>query len=41
MRDRKDEIGAMLQSVTIVNPAGLELAEMTADAYKSIQDWKN
>jgi hypothetical protein len=34
-------IGAMLQSVTIVNPAGLELAEMTADAYKSIQDWKN
>lgn len=34
-------IGARLPSVTIVNPAGLELAEMTLDAYKSIQEWKN
>lgn len=34
-------IGAELASVTIVNPQGLELAEMTSEAYKSIQDWKN
>ena len=34
-------IGAMLPSVTIVNPPGLEIAEMTNDAYKSIENWKN
>lgn len=34
-------IGAKLASVTIVNPEGLELAEMSDDAYKSIQEWKN
>lgn len=34
-------IGAKLASVTVVNPSGLELAEMTAAAYQSIQDWKN
>lgn len=34
-------IGAMLASVTIVNPQGLELAEMTDDAYESIKNWKN
>jgi hypothetical protein len=34
-------IGAMLKSVTIVNPQGLELAEMTDEAYKSIEAWKN
>ena len=34
-------IGACLSSVTIVNPSGLELAEMTPDAYASIKDWKN
>lgn len=34
-------IGAMLASVTIVNPNGLELAEMTDEAYKSIKNWKN
>lgn len=34
-------IGACLRSVTIVNPDGLELAEMTNDAYESIRDWKN
>ena len=34
-------IGACLSSVIIVNPAGLELAEMTDDAYQSIKDWKN
>lgn len=34
-------IGAELPSVTIVNPSGLELAEMTAAAYESIKKWKN
>lgn len=34
-------IGACLASVTVVNPAGLELAEMTEAAYKSIKDWRN
>lgn len=34
-------IGAELASVTIVNPQGLELAEMTSEAYQSIKDWKN
>lgn len=34
-------IGAELASVTIVNPPGLEIAEMTREAYKSVQDWKN
>jgi hypothetical protein len=34
-------IGAMLATVVIVNPPGLELSEMTDEAYKSIQEWKN
>ena len=34
-------IGACLKSVTIVNPEGLELAEMTDAAYVSLQEWKN
>jgi hypothetical protein len=34
-------IGAMLKSVTITNPQGLELAEMTDEAYKSIENWEN
>ena len=34
-------IGACLAGVTIINASGLEIAEMTDDAYKSIQDWKN
>jgi len=34
-------IGARLKSVTIVNPSGLELAEMTKEAYESIQNWTN
>ena len=34
-------IGAQLKSVTIVNPTGLELAEMTEEAYQSLVDWKN
>ena len=32
-------IGARLKSVTVVNPAGLELAEMTDEAYASIEKW--
>lgn len=34
-------IGAKLLSVTIVNPQGLELSEMTDEAYKSIEKWEN
>jgi hypothetical protein len=34
-------IGAKLPSVTIINPNGLELAEMTDEAFKSVQDWTN
>lgn len=34
-------IGARLPSVTIINPNGLELAEMTNEAYQSIVDWEN
>jgi hypothetical protein len=34
-------IGAKLNSVTLVNPPGFELAEMTDEAYKSIEQWKN
>lgn len=39
--DGGHSIGTRLLSVTIVNPSGLELAEMTKDAYKSIEEWKN
>lgn len=34
-------IGAKLSSTTIVNPNGLELSEMTDEAYKSIENWEN
>lgn len=34
-------IGAKLASVVITNPAGLELAEMTDEAYASIEAWEN
>lgn len=34
-------IGAMLKSVIIVNPPGLEVAEMTDQAYHSIVAWEN
>jgi hypothetical protein len=34
-------IGAKLASVTIVNPGGLELAEMSEEAYASVEAWKN
>jgi hypothetical protein len=39
--DGAHQIGAKIASVTIVNPTGLELAEMTNAAYESILDWKN
>jgi hypothetical protein len=35
------QIGVKLLSVTITNPSGLEVAEMTKGAYKSLMDWKN
>lgn len=34
-------IGARLNSTVITNPAGLELSEMTDEAYASIEAWKN
>lgn len=34
-------IGARLKSTVITNPPGLELSEMTDEAYKSVEDWKN
>lgn len=39
--DGGHQIGAKLASVTITNPGGLELAEMTNEAYKSVCEWKN
>lgn len=39
--DGGHSIGARLPSVTLVNPPGLELAEMTSAAYKSIEAWQN
>ena len=37
LKDKADhQIGARLNSVLIVNPPGLEIAEMTDDAYKSV-----
>lgn len=33
-------IGARLPTVTINNPPGLEIAEMTDEAFKSIENWK-
>lgn len=35
--DAKHQIGAKLESVLIINPPGLEIAEMTDDAYASIE----
>lgn len=36
---KEHQIGAELARVTIVNPNGLEIAEMTDDAYKSVLAW--
>lgn len=35
------QIGAKLERVYISNPQGLEVAEMTDEAYKSFEVWKN
>lgn len=41
LKDKADhQIGAKLSSVTIVNPSGLELAEMTDEAYASVMSYK-
>lgn len=37
--NKSHQIGAELPRVTIVNPPGLELAEMTAKAAKSVSEW--
>lgn len=34
-------IGAKLKSVVIVNPQGLEIAEMTEESYASVEAWKS
>lgn len=39
--DGQHSIGAKLASVTIVNPPGLEMAEMTKEAYASVENWKS
>lgn len=39
--DGSHSIGARLPSVTIINSNGLELAEMTDAAYKTIENWKS
>jgi len=37
--DKENQLGATLPSVTIVNPSGLEIAEMTKKAAKSIEEY--
>ena len=39
--DGGHSIGAKLKSTTINNPQGLEISEMTDEAYKSVQEWRN
>lgn len=39
MKNKEHQIGAKLKSVTIVEPQGLELAEMTDEAYESLDKW--
>lgn len=41
MEGKPHHIGARLNSLCINNPTGLELAEMTDEAYQSLVDWKN
>jgi hypothetical protein len=40
-KDGGHSIGAELNSVTIINPQGLEISEMTDKAYDSIKKWEN
>jgi hypothetical protein len=37
---KEHQIGAELARVTIVNPNGLEIAEMTKEAAKSVLEWE-
>lgn len=37
---KEHQIGAELARVTIVNPNGLEIAEMTKEAAKSVSEWE-
>lgn len=37
--NKEHQLGAELARVTIVNPNGLEIAEMTPTAAKSVQEW--
>lgn len=39
--DADHQIGARLNQVYISNPSGLEVAEMTEDAYQSLVNYKN
>lgn len=39
--DAEHMIGAKLKTVLIENPNGLEISEMTEEAYKSLVEWKN
>lgn len=41
MSDADHQIGARLKSVYISNPSGLEVAEMTDEAYESIKAFKS
>jgi hypothetical protein len=38
--EKQHQLGAELPRVTIVNPNGLEIAEMTKAAAKSVAEWK-
>lgn len=37
---KEHQIGAKLLRTVIVNPQGLEISEMTPEAYKSVLDWE-
>ena len=39
MPGKEHQIGARLATVAIENPQGLEIAEMTEEAYKSLAEW--
>jgi hypothetical protein len=38
--NKEHQIGARLARTVIVNPQGLEISEMTAEAYKSVLAWE-
>jgi len=41
MPGKEHQIGAELARVTIINPPGLEIAEMSIEAAKSVRGWKS